>query len=261
MAADEFEESVERQRQAIQRRLQAQEQFGATLGSGIQASIDSLRRFRAETGQTLDALDSLRVGFEETFLGAINVGMDAFAESSIEAFEAVQEGTKSASQAWEDLGKAVIRSIVQQALVQAIQNTALGFGAIARYDFAAAGAYFTSAALWGGLAAGAFGIASVTGAYEGDDETASGEGGGSRTNPTLRPGQGGTSNPNIDGTAGTTAGGLGGFESAGSRERDSEGNVIIVLPSRPFTTRGEISQDLRRINRQSARQRGETISR
>ena len=77
------------------------------------------------------------------------------------------DGSKSFVEAAEAMAKGVIRSLVQEGIVQAVTETARGIADLASYQYATAGMHFAAAAAWGAVAGVAGAVGAATGSFGG----------------------------------------------------------------------------------------------
>lgn len=84
------------------------------------------------------------------------------------------DGSKSFVEAAEAMAKGVIRSLVQEGIVQAVTETARGIADLASYQYATAGMHFAAAAAWGAVAGVAGAVGAATGSFGGSGAGAGG---------------------------------------------------------------------------------------
>jgi len=203
----QFAATQEAKNAALQRELQLRMQL-AGVQSQIRAADDKAKE------------DALKGDFgaqiSKKFLGNVadtttqaqrfaGVAVDAFnqlGEGFASNIVAVIQGQKSFGEAMRDMLRDFLGAMTKMAVLEVIKNTAMGFAALATYQYPSAAQHFTSAAIWGGIgiASGAA-LAGVSAASKpaATPPASSGAGGGS---PRAA---------NNGGGAGGASGGGGGF--------------------------------------------------
>lgn len=167
---------------------------GAT--SMFSEQADAMREFERGYVSSIDAVISAYDHLRDTSVAAANDvvrsgrfmerGMVAVGNNITEvvggrmmgAFESALgawlDGSKSFVEAAEAMAKGVIRSLVQEGIVQAVTETARGIADLASYQYATAGMHFAAAAAWGAVAGVAGAVGAATGSFGGSGAGAGG---------------------------------------------------------------------------------------
>ena len=113
---------------------------------GIQTALaHSTTELTQATAQNTSALAEMR-----DKLATVAEGMaSGFAEAAVAALD----GAKSFDQAIGEMLRSTLKSVAQMAIVEALKNTALGFGHLASFNYPGAGAAFAAAGAWAAVGA------------------------------------------------------------------------------------------------------------
>lgn len=152
---------------------QWRDQEASSLESLASSYRDTNAEIRRLGGQGIDTAELFSRGIQ-TIAGDIGDALvGGFAQNLQKSIGAILDGTATAEEAFAQLGKGIIRSLIDQAVVQVVVETASALGAAARYDFPGAALHAASALAWGAVGGAAIGIGAATGAFGGGDKAKS----------------------------------------------------------------------------------------